>query len=67
MRIQKHLAELDVDVNVEAAPGSRRGEVRRLGVIAADGSLKQFIHAGMDPETATAISYLTKGPDGSAH
>lgn len=46
---------------VEAACDLTGARFGALGVIAADGSLEQFIHVGMDPADVTAIGALPKG------
>jgi len=46
---------------VESAREIVGAEYAALGVVAADGTLEQFIHCGMDEETVAAIGELPKG------
>lgn len=46
---------------VDAAAGMTRARYAALGVLAADGSLEQFVHTGMADETAHRIGHLPEG------
>ena len=46
---------------VETARELAGARFAALGVIGADGALEQFVHAGLDPATVTAIGELPKG------
>ena len=50
---------------VDAARNVADARYAALGVIGADGSLEQFVHAGMDAATVAAIGRLTRGARGS--